>query len=297
MSDLGLLGIGACLGFAPALIHGFATVSERYLYDVILYRASQDSLATNGLHYQAFHFIRSGAYVVSRAPILLVSGIGLVVACNLPSQPRVFLWLWVGASFGGVALGGNWYPHYFQQLLPPLAVAAALGGRSLAWAARSRRVIVLQGIGLAGTIQILFIVAAVQQPYAPLDRFFVKSDPPNYTSPSIGSAVADYIQAHTSANERIYVAYHRPELYYLAERRPAARWLYIRELGLTPGAFAEQVARIADPQTAPTYIIAVQPFDVYGIDEQGEFRAVVARDYTLETTIGGLPLYRRVAQP
>jgi hypothetical protein len=41
------------------------------------------------------------------------SGAGLLLMC------------WLGASFLAVCMGGRFYPHYFIQLLPPLAVIAA----------------------------------------------------------------------------------------------------------------------------------------------------------------------------
>ena len=110
-------------------------------------------------------------------------------------------------------------------------------------------------------------------------------------------AIAAYLAAHTTPADTIYVAYDHADIYYLAQRRPAARWLHFRELRWTPGAFDEQVARIADPATAPRYIVGAQAFDRWGFDPDGTLRAIVARDYTLETTIGDLPLYRRVAQP
>ena len=77
-------------------------------------------------------------------------------------------------------------------------------------------------------------------------------------------------------------------------RRPAARWLHFRELGLHAGRIRRsRAARLADPATAPRYIVGAQAFDFRGFDADGALRAVVARDYTLETTIGGVPLYRR----
>jgi hypothetical protein len=113
--------------------------------------------------------------------------------------------------------------------------------------------------------------------------------------PGVAAAapVAVYLAAQTAPGDTIYVAYDHADIYYLAGRRPAARWLHFRELRWTPGAFEEQVARIADPATAPRYIVGAQAFDRWGFDPQGTLRAIVARDYTLETTIAGMPLYRR----
>ena len=120
-----------------------------------------------------------------------------------------------------------------------------------------------------------------------------KSLPEYEPSVSAAGPVAAYLRAHTAPGDAIYVAYDRADIYYLSRRYPAARWLYFRELKWTPGAFDEQVARLADPATAPRYIVAAQPFDWLELDPNGALRAVVARDYTLETAIGDMTLYRR----
>ena len=40
-------------------------------------------------------------------------------------------------------------------------------------------------------------------------------------------------------------------------------------------------------------IVGAQAFDRFGFDPNGTLRAIVARDYVLESTIGGMPVYRR----
>jgi len=295
--EIATVSIGLGLGLLPALIHGMLTVPERYLYDVYLYRLGQDSVANNGLAYQAYHLLRSGAFIVSRLVILPLAAFGLWRVRRASSLQRDLLWLWIVTWFAGVSLGGNWYPHYFQQLVPPFAIALVLCLPRVCQRARSRPQIVVQGIALVGSVQLLVTILSVQLPHQAEERLFVKSDPENYTPSAISSPLAAYIREHTTPDESIYVVYHRADIYYLASRRPAARWLYIRELVLTPGAFADQEARLTDPQTAPTYIVGMQPFNVYGLDAHGQIRAAIAREYRLETTIAGIPLYRRIDRP
>jgi hypothetical protein len=188
-----------------------------------------------------------------------------------------------------VALGGNWWPHYYQQLLPPAAVAIAIAIQQ-AWPTSrpmGRGRVALQGIALVTVGFLAFSLTTVlarPQALAAIIGY----------QPSVYAAapIADYLRAHTDPTERIYVMYHEAGIYYLAERRPAARWLYQYELIFTPGAFDEQVARLADPATAPRYIVGAQPFNANGYDPQWALRSVVTTHYTLETTIGGIPLYR-----
>ena len=285
------LALGFVAGLLPALAHGLATAPEHYLDAVLLYRVGQDSAVSGRWLYQFSLFVAHSAAILVQLPVLLAAAVGFWAA-RRDRRGRDLLWLWTLTSLGGVALGGNWWFHYYQQLLPPLAVAAALGLRAL-WLARPG------GHALAGAVCRALAVVAVGSFLATLAWLMAPPADPaklllGYHPESAWSgAVADYVRARTTPDERIYVVYHEPEIYYLAQRRPAARWLYFRELGRTPGAFDEQVARLADPATAPRYVIAAQPFDAFLLDREGKLRAVVERDYELETTIGGIPIYRR----
>ena len=50
-----------------------------------------------------------------------------------------------------------------------------------------------------------------------------------------------------------------------------------------------------DPATAPTYVVAEQPFDQFDLDRDGAMRAIIARDYRLEATVAGIPIYHRIS--
>jgi 4-amino-4-deoxy-L-arabinose transferase-like glycosyltransferase len=285
----GMLLLGWAAGLLPALVHGLLTAPDRYLGAVIFYRVGQDSLIGGALSHQIDYFLTNTFYLVGHLPILLFAPFGLALAAHDGDRrARAFLALWLLTALGGTALGGNWFLHYYQQLLPPLAIATVLTGRRLL-----RLPISLPRFAGACLAALALLVVLL-----PVARGFVAGvDPRDLPEwePGVSAAapVAAYLAANTAPADTIYVAYDHADIYYLAQRRPAARWLHFRELRWTPGAFDEQVARIADPATAPRYIVGAQAFDRFGFDPGGTLRAVVARDYILETTIGGLPLYRR----
>lgn len=288
-----VLGIGFLLGLALALIHGLLTVPDRYLDAVLFYRLHQDSVIAGAVDYQVGYFATNSLHILGHLPILLVAPFGLwAVGRHGDRRGRDLLWLWLICALGGTALGGNWFLHYYQQLLPPIAIATAIGIGALL-----RRS--LHPAWLAGqTIAVLGAVLLAQATLTPLWQGVDPARLPEY-EPGIAAAgpVATYLRERTSPTDTIYVVYDHADIYYLAERRPAARWLHFRELRWTPGAFDEQVARIANPTTAPRYIAGAQAFDRFGFDSDGRLRAIVARDYTLETTIGGVPIYRRIDRP
>lgn len=193
-------------------------------------------------------------------------------------------------------MGGNWFPHYFQQVLPPLAVAVALGLRALASSAQQLRpalwwcwpplrvTTVLSLIYLAATVGLVLL------PSADASRLVIDHSHP----PTATRDVAHYLRTHTTSQDRIYVAYGQVDIYYLSQRRPAARWLHTNEIRWIPGAFEEQMALLIAPATAPRYIVVARSFDYRGLDTDGVLRSLVERQYVLETTIGGIPLYRRI---
>ena len=281
--------LGWAAGILPALLHGLLTAPDRYLHAVLLYRMSQDSLIDGAFARQLTYFITNSLYILGHLPILLLAPFGLGLAAHDGDRRRRdFLLLWMVTALGGVALGGNWFLHYYQQLLPPAAVAVALAGRH----------VLRRPIGLLRFAAVCIATVGLLISLGPLLQAFTKgvaaSDLPEW-EPGVSAAapVAAYVAAHSQPTDSIYVVYDHADIYYLAQRRPAARWLHFRELARTPGAFEEQVARMANPTTAPRYVVEAQAFDRWGFDPDRELRGIVARDYLLEATIGGVPIYRR----
>jgi hypothetical protein len=261
-------------------------VPDRYLTTVLFYQLSEDSVVANSLAYQLSQFSATTLAIIVHLPILLIAPVGLWAARrDAGTRGRDLLWLWGLTSFGGAALGGNWFPHYYQQVLPPLTVALVLGMREIQNRGyRTGSAILAASILLLG-LQFVWILSRSSEPA----KLIVDYTP----SRAASHAVATYIHERTAPDDTIYVVYQQPDIYYLSRRRPAARWLNNPELMRTADAFDEQVARLADPATAPRYIVVSQPFEAFGFDSNGASRAIVARDYTFETTVSGITLYRR----
>ncbi len=285
------LGIGCCIGLLPALIHGLATVPDSYLGVVLFYRLQHDSAAAGSLAYQSSAFLQSSVLLLLRLPVLILSSVGLWPTRSLDAIPALtFLRGWTLAAFLGVAMGGNWFPHYYLPLLAPLAVGVALGARRLLRycvgpeaeypGGRVLGGICTIGVALIG-ISLFNTTAAMLSPAKTYS-----------TTVSRSERVSSYIRAHSDPSETIYVVYQWPSIYQLAQRKPATRWLYYRELQRFPDAFAEQVVRVNDPQTAPRYIVAAQPFASFGFDAGGDLQSAVEQSYILETTIEGILIYR-----
>jgi 4-amino-4-deoxy-L-arabinose transferase-like glycosyltransferase len=115
------------------------------------------------------------------------------------------VWLWLGGSVLGVVTGFHFFGHYYLQLVPPLALLCAgalhrVGEPrwtrlALAWTAVAAAVFVALGL-TAST----YSVRRVQ-------------------------TVAQAVDAHSTPDQRVLVWGMHPEIYWLADRLPASRYL------------------------------------------------------------------------
>src|SRR5581483_9392296 len=60
----------------------------------------------------------------------LLAAVGLVFSkIRTGANAETLITLWLGTAIVGVCTGFFFFPHYFVQVLPPLALAAAMGAR------------------------------------------------------------------------------------------------------------------------------------------------------------------------
>lgn len=118
------------------------------------------------------------------------------------------LWLWLLSGAAAVVAGFRFFPHYYLQLLPPLALLATRGIGAIG---RERRVRVLTSVTvLAVAVTAWFVVPA-----------FTRGD---NRDTSIALDVAAYVRGHTRPGARILVWGQAPEVYWSSDRRPATRF-------------------------------------------------------------------------
>src|SRR5205814_5830641 len=207
--------------------------------------------------------VRTLAFLGACLPLV----IGSIMACRDKSEiwagkmpeRTALLWL-LAASAIGAAAGARFYPHYYVQLIPPLALLAAayyarLWSRTIQpayWLLRPR----VTYMWLALTI-VVFSVAH----WVGLARRRVPSE------------AGRYLFTHSNPADRIFVWGQSPEIYLDAHRRAACR--YITTFPLTgyvfggpipgfdtrsrilPGAWSTLEQDFA--RHPPTYIVDVQP--------------------------------------
>jgi hypothetical protein len=101
--------------------------------------------------------------------------------------------------------------------------------------------------------------------------------------------IAAYVRAHTRPGQRIFVMWAAANVYYLADRPPAVRYMWYRNIQAIPGALGEVHRALGGPNP-PALIVGEQP--PQSIDPgSGTARLLRAR-YRLATRIHGVPIYQ-----
>jgi len=161
----------------------------------------------------------------------------------------LFLLQWFLASVAGVGASGYFFPHYFQQALPVLCVAAALGGEQIARAdfwgrapERARKTIVAL---VACALPAIFVVPFLfQSPDEVSKTIYPSNHFPEMQR--IGKRLAEV----TTPADKVYVFGAEPEVLFYGKRVSATRYIFLFPLyGSYRDAREKQMATIEEIET------------------------------------------------
>ena len=190
--------------------------------------------------------------VRTQAVVWVFAGAGLVTFLT-SGRVKWFFFVagWLFTSILGASASGYFFPHYFQQLLPPLALAAAVGAQAIteskSWRVfplRSRRVAVVLALAVLPTITLWPFVftytpaEAVRKIY-PGDFF---AEMPQF---------AHRLETLTPPDKRVFVFGAEPELLFYARRASATRYIFLFPLyGPYGNAREKQLVAAAEVESA-----------------------------------------------
>jgi hypothetical protein len=261
----------------PALAAAAAGAPGRWWFAVVGYRGLGNSVVTSPPEHQLAQLASS--LPAAALALALPAALAVVGWSRAPLLAR----LWLGAAALGVAGGGSYHAHYWQQLVAPLCVLAGAGGERLL-AARPRAALVAVGLAAAA-------VAALPAPlWSATGRAQAAAVWPDDPHLETDAAVAAYVDRHTAPGQPVLVLWAAADVYYLADRPPAARYLWSRNLETIPGALAAVRELLAARR--PALVIAVQR--PASLDPSGETGRILRRRYQLVARVRGVPVYRPV---
>ncbi|MFE2494355.1 glycosyltransferase family 39 protein [Streptomyces scopuliridis] len=198
--------------------------------------------------------------------------------------PGADLWMWLASSSGAVLLGFHFFGHYFLQLLPPLVLLATAALRLLP---RDRLASALLTSACACALFLTWGLLAPRPELAHAQR------------------LADAVRARTAPTDRVLVWGIHPEVYWLADRAPASRYLTAGLLTNYSGgrdgprvgekhAMAGTWPVLVDELTArpPALVIDDSRGKPFAPDRLPTLRGLLARHYEpLPGTVDGAVLY------
>lgn len=268
------------------------------LDDFIYWNITYNRGNTRSLLFMLPRLTGRGVQVSSEHLLLWLLSASALITLTFRKRDIVLLTLalWVVTSFLGIAMTGNFWPHYFLQMLPPLsilsgyAIVSIYGKENFQWP----RVI------LTGALTLIFI-CSVYRPVLADYKYYLFYSPEDisknrYRTSLFNDAkeVGEYIKARTTTDDYIFQWGWEPEIYFYSMRRSASKHLYFQTVIREPGGPVSGITGLRDDLVAhrPRYIVIQRGREEWpGYVQVAD---IVNQYYDLETEKGGMAIYRRI---
>lgn len=244
-------------------------------YAMVTYRDQADSILTGSVQTRL-----NQAWDSAGAAARGLGVLALLAVAGWRRWPLLGV-LWLAFAAAGVIGGGNFHNHYYQQLVPPLALLAGIGGAELLRrpnAAYAAAVAVALAATVAVTAPLWFDSGDAQA------REVFPDDPHLRTDAS----VVRYVRAHTRPGQRIFVMWAAADIYYLADRDPSLRYMWFRNIQAIPGALG-QARRMLSGSHPPALVVGIN--SPASMDPSGRTQRILDSRYRLAARVEGVPIY------
>lgn len=215
--------------------------------------------------------------LVASGLALLVVGFVLLLPATLATRKRRPAVLGTVAllvvAAGGIVGGGSWWSHYLLQLVPACCLIAGIGAPGAPGGLRWRRRLIDVGVA---TVALAAIVACVV-------GIVITRDP----TPEVATARA--VAEAADSDDTVFVAYGTAEvvLYSRLESDYPTLWsLPMRVLDPEQ----RRLERLLSGRQAPTWLVRVEPWSAWGLDDGGTLTALVQERYRSVGSPCGIPI-------
>jgi len=271
-------GVLVAAAFVPVAVAALSAPNfHDWWYAMVTYRNQADSILTRSIVHTRLHEARQSLPAAERGLVVL-----LLVAFFGRSRWPLLGSLWLAFAALGVLGGGNFHNHYYQQLVPPLSLLAGIGGAELL-RRRDRVWLAVCGVALALTAAVtvpLWFESGVSQAHAVF---------PHDAHLRTDAAVVRYVRAHTRPDQRIFVLWAAADIYYLADRDPADKYMWYRNIQAIPGQLRHVQELLAGPHP-PALVIGVNKPAL--MDKSGTTARILKHRFRKAATVEGVPIYK-----
>lgn len=178
--------------------------------------------------------------------------------------------LWLALLAGLLPLLHRFYGHYLLQALPPAAMLAAAGLAAL-WQRLAGRPWPWRALALAGLLTLALIDLPAWPRYLAYTQRLVERQ----------QTVAAAVQTLSQPGQPILAISAAPQIYFLSQRPPASRWIYLYPVNHTAEREAE-LARLIEQRAVPVVVVDdSEPFPWHT-----RLRSIVEATCTLHSTPG-----------
>jgi hypothetical protein len=298
---LGWIGAGFVAGTLPVIIYfGGLKLLPRLSLAFTLGQAHIDDTSAGMIFLLLYPLI---GLSMSNLPILIMglSGAWLMLReRSMPGLQRSIIPLWLLLSFVEAGFSRKLFLHYYLLIVPPLSLLAAWLLTQLHYTGQRHygikpialivSALLLLSIGIAYIYRnggYLYHYIRYETGIESYRAFVLNGWPPDGPTLVALQDIADYIQAHSTPKDRIYIWSDDVQLYYLANRRCALDfiWPIYVESPLVPGSPEEMQRRILASSTK--FIVIAQD------NPPGWLTQGLAEHYKLAEIIEGRKIYQR----
>jgi hypothetical protein len=276
------LAAGAAVPLALSGAHGLLVGWSNYWFAVVGYKLSAPSGAGSSLstHFSGLGGSWSAAERDLLLPVVVAGALAITARCRGRSI-RIPL-VWLAAAFVGFNSASLYWPHYYVQLLAPLALLIGVGITSVPGRATALAALALV-VGPA-----LLKLNALDQMSTHAKEHVI----PYYGQFVRDKTIARQVDLHSRPGQPIYALDSEADLYFLANRPADFPYLWAHPLEEVPGALG-RLRALLDGSRRPGLVVVFRSPRV--VDPTGKLSRILASDYRPLETVGrtGVELLER----
>ncbi|MDD5259304.1 MAG: glycosyltransferase family 39 protein [bacterium] len=214
---------------------------------------------------------------------------------KMDRKKTILLVVWFVMSFLGVSAGKRFFPHYFLQITPPLAIGAAWG----LWKLLDQDIKICKSHWLRVILSGALIALSIYIPWQANYRYLFQYTPEQISQSIYGRnpfveawQIAGYVATQTSPSDTVAILGSEPEILYYAKRKSASKYIYFYHIFWRIDqtevlAIQREVVREVE-NNKPKYIIAVNIVSSVGKPGNApeyifdKMRLIIKQDYCLD---------------